>query len=186
MKALIIDNHSKYIEDIKPYLKDYEVFVKTYLEINPEDKDNFDLFILSGGYGRSQVNQDAKVNIPEMNLVRETLSPVIGICYGSQLIAESFGSRIEELPEKVIVNKEIEFVRDFLGKKKDDKIVVHEEHHFAIKELGEVLEAIAVSADGFEIIKHKQRPIFGFQFHPEREPELTLGDELFRKLLKNL
>ncbi|MFS8131102.1 MAG: glutamine amidotransferase-related protein [Candidatus Dojkabacteria bacterium] len=186
MKALIIDNHSKYIEAIRSYLKDYEISVKSYLEINSEDKNNFDLFILSGGYGRSRVNSDPKVNFQEIDLVRKTMSPVIGICYGCQLIAESYESRIEELPEKVIANKEIVFIKDFLDKKKGDKIVVHEEHHFAIKELGEDLEAYAMSDNGFEIIKHKQKQLFGFQFHPERFPELTLGDELFSKLLKNL
>lgn len=40
-----------------------------------------------------------------------------------------------------------------------------------------------MSKDGVEIIKHKQKIIYGFQFHPEMFPDQTQGDELFANLI---
>jgi carbamoylphosphate synthase small subunit len=43
---------------------------------------------------------------------------------------------------------------------------------------------LANSIEGIEIIKHKDKPIYGFQFHPEMFPNLSDGDELFANIVK--
>jgi len=39
------------------------------------------------------------------------------------------------------------------------------------------------SRDGFEVIKHSTKPVYGFQFHPEMFEDKTCGDEIFKNTL---
>ncbi|MEO6729480.1 MAG: gamma-glutamyl-gamma-aminobutyrate hydrolase family protein [Candidatus Dojkabacteria bacterium] len=186
MTVLIIDNHTDYIEALKSLLKDFDVSVKYFQDLVLEDKDNYDLIILSGGYHHASVSQDPIENKLETEIITSTSKPIIGICYGSQLIAEAFGSKIEKLDSKVAEINEIKFSEDFLDYKKDDIIKVHESHRYAITTLGSELTKLAESVDGVEVFEHKTKPIFGIQFHPELEQEETNGDELFKKLLQKI
>lgn len=66
------------------------------------------------------------------------------------------------------------------------EIPVFESHRFAIEKISNVIEALATSDHGIEMIKHKDKPIYGLQFHPESFIDKTQGDEIFLKILENL
>jgi len=60
---------------------------------------------------------------------------------------------------------------------------VYEAHRWIVKTLPECLIGLARSKDGFEIVKHKDKKIYGLQFHPEMFVESTCGAEIFGNLL---
>ncbi|USN56518.1 MAG: hypothetical protein H6766_05815 [Candidatus Peribacteria bacterium] len=55
---------------------------------------------------------------------------------------------------------------------------VYEAHRYTIKELSKDLISLAQSSHGHEIIRHKEKPQRGFQFHPEANMDTTDGKEL--------
>ena len=62
---------------------------------------------------------------------------------------------------------------------------VFESHRWVVDKLPETFDVLALSNDGPEIIKHKNLPLYGFQFHPENFVEESEGDELFLKILNS-
>ena len=120
----------------------------------------------------------------EINLIKNTYIPIIGICEGCQLIAYSFGSTLEFVENKIKGIKQIEIIDK--GHKLFNNLgslSVYEAHHWAIKKLGKDLIAWAKSKYGYEIIKHIGKNIYGLQFHPEMLVDKTQGDELFKNII---
>ena len=98
--------------------------------------------------------------------------PILGICYGLQLICKNFGGNIFHSTER-------EFGKTFLKIKKKSLLFgstfknnksyqVWMSHTDAVKKLPEDFESIA-SSDNCEsaVIENKKKKIYGVQFHPE-------------------
>ena len=60
---------------------------------------------------------------------------------------------------------------------------VYEAHRWIIPQLGRDLIGIAQSANGYEIIKHKSRQIYGLQFHPEKYTKKSSGKYIFNQIV---
>jgi anthranilate/para-aminobenzoate synthase component II len=75
--------------------------------------------------------------------------------------------------------KEIE-IRNDLDKK---DYMVFEAHKYAITTLWKEITWIAKSKYGYEIIKHKTKPIRWFQFHPEADMKHTEGKKILQEVL---
>ena len=65
----------------------------------------------------------------------------------------------------------------FCGRKSFE---AYDAHRWIIDEIGSGLEVLATSLHGPEVIKHGDRSIYGFQFHPEKMLDETYGDELYK------
>jgi GMP synthase (glutamine-hydrolysing) len=178
MKVLLIDNGTKHLRSLKKLLINNEVVTVSLFTKYPNPND-FDLVVLSGGSKFSVLKYPGKF-AQEIKLVKNSKTPIIGICEGCEIIAFAYGSILEKLKKKTLGIKEITLIENiaFLTSLKNFK--VYEAHHFAITKLGKNLLGLAKSKDGYEIIKHKTKNIFGFQFHPEMLVEKTLGDEIFK------
>ena len=98
--------------------------------------------------------------------------PILGICYGLQLICKNFGGNIFHSTER-------EFGKTFLKIKKKSLLFgstfknnksyqVWMSHTDAVKKLPKDFESIA-SSDNCEaaVIENKKKKIYGVQFHPE-------------------
>lgn len=183
MKVLIIDNGTKHLGRLKDLLTGNKLEVLPLFQKYPPSE-NYDLIILSGG------SQLAIVTAPEVfkeeiNLIKNSQKPIIGICEGCEIIAHTFGSKLEFNEAKAKGIKRIEIVdKNFI--KLNSPIEVYEAHQWAIKELGKELLGIAKSGYGWEIIKHKDKPIYGFQFHPEMLVNETLGNEIFNQTVDQI
>lgn len=102
--------------------------------------------------------------------------PIFGICRGMQLINVAMGGDlIIDIPlqmgqNHMGVEHEVEFKEGTkLYNLAGEKITANSFHHQAVGKLGSKLTACGQSADGIiEAIEHKELPIFGVQFHPER------------------
>ena len=181
MKILIIDNGTKHLTKLKELIHEHEFIVRSLFE-KYNDADDFDLIILSGG-SRLSILDAPEVFTDEISLIRKFQKPIIGICEGCELIAYTYGSELTLIDHKTKGIKRIEMLEpNILNLPKI--LEVYEAHHFAVTKLGTNLEALAKSSTGYEIIKHSKKPIFGLQFHPEMFVDKSLGDDVFRKILK--
>lgn len=102
-----------------------------------------------------------------------TRKPLLGICYGMQLINIYFGGSLIQDIQSPLNHKEgthrVSMLLDFPIKK--GEYLVNSSHHQAIKKLGEGLEVFCKAEDGFiEGVYLKEHPFFvGVQWHPERD-----------------
>lgn len=185
MKALLVDNGSSHVPLLEQMLREEGFDVRTvhFNEIEFPRDIAADFIVLSGGGALSIVSHPLEF-AKEKELVSSAKSPVLGICLGFELIADLFGARLlhREESRKGIVDADVlENDPIFAGKK---NFSVSVSHKFHLEKVPAELIALARSADGIQVIRHKDRPIYGFQFHPEHlEPE-NAGKELFSSLAR--
>lgn len=177
MRILLIDNGTTLLNKLRELIPGEEI-THNYDDFD-KDLTNFDLVILSGGSKYQLVGNEDKFQ-KEIDFIKEAKIPIVGICFGYELIATAFGAILKELSENKKGIYEVEILDEKLGK---GEIKVCESHRWTIDKLPEIFGVLAKSEDGPEIIKHKEKPIYGLQFHPENFVEETGGDELFLKLL---
>lgn len=183
MKLLIIDNGSLYLEKLKSLVSGHTQTIKKYSEIIFSDKEDYDLIILSGGHTLSVIGHESDFS-KELNLIRTTSTPLLGICLGFELIASSYGAWLEKLDSKENKTLELHPIDNDPIFTNLSVIKVFESHRWVITKESDKLIGLAMSKDGIEIIKHKQKLIYGFQFHPEMFEDITQGDELFANFMK--
>ncbi|RLF11907.1 MAG: hypothetical protein DRJ98_02265 [Thermoprotei archaeon] len=130
----------------------------------------YDAFILTGTAPCKGLNgpklKDEKI------LVRHTSAPVLGICFGLHLIAQSFGMPLVKMTGRRVGFKELRIhVKEALFEGLENPLV-WENHRARVSE--EVYEdsrftVLASSLDNpVEALKVNGRKIYGVQFHPER------------------
>ena len=115
--------------------------------------------------------------------------PILGICYGLQLIAKIFGGKIK--PSK----KRREFGRAFLFKRKSSILIknfletkksVWMSHEDAVVKLPKNFKVIASTKNSkLTIIEHTKNKIYGVQFHPEIT-HTENGKQIFRNFLYSI
>ncbi len=180
MKVLIVDNGTKHLPSLKRLLSSNEVIILPFSSVYSED-DQFDLIILSGG-SKFAIKQNPEKFTNEIDLVKNLTTPIIGICEGCEIIAYAYDSKLVSFRPKAKGIMDIQIIdKSFFNL--SSPIKVYEAHHWAIGSLGPKLIGIAKSEHGWEIIKHKERSIYGLQFHPEMFVDKTLGDEVFKKII---
>lgn len=166
MKTYVIDNGSKYINELLQSLIEQEPILVNYDNIGQNEISENDLVILSGGHGYLILWHDNEYR-NEISIIENHSGPIIGICLGFELISHVFGSHLHQLKERrkgiVIIKPTIEnsIVED------EQSYSVYENHNWSVEKLNMPLVALARSLDGVEVLKHATRPIYGMQFHPE-------------------
>ena len=137
---------------------------------------DIDCVIISGSAARIVNPSDRHMFEGVVNLIKTCNLPILGICYGHQLLCWAFGAKVGSLPQPVFDQFEKVRVVDvdeiFAGFAKQDTIPLSESHYdYVLKEsldqAGMVLLADSASCE-VEAVKHKSNPFYGVQFHPER------------------
>ncbi|MDP3957526.1 MAG: gamma-glutamyl-gamma-aminobutyrate hydrolase family protein [bacterium] len=181
-KALIIDNHTKHLEQLRSLIP-FESVVLNWNNINDTDVTAYSIVILSGGSDMPPVAEYPEKYIEERALIRSSSVPIIGICLGCELIAYEFGAHLKNLGKKRQGFVQVSFNPSFQSSFKQKEVIAYEAHSRIIENLPETFSVIAISEHGPEIIHHRERPLWGIQFHPEHLTERTLGDEIFLTIL---
>ena len=132
-----------------------------------------DMVILTGSNYMLSKSDTRLVFQNEMNLVRKSDIPLLGICFGHQLVGAAYGSEVADLGSTVKQFKEVKLLeRDLLFDGLPDSIRVSESHRQALSEVPDGFRHLAESPTSrVEAIGHESRPIYGVQFHPERSDE---------------
>ncbi len=182
MKILLIDNGTSLLNKLKTLIPGDEV-VERFDAFHHADAAAYDLVILSGGSLFSLIGNEDKF-AEEYACIRSGSKPIIGICFGFELVLTAFGGSLKKLQVKENGVKEIEIKDPRVYTK--PFISVYENHEWGGDFIPETVDVLAVSAQGPEIIKHKEFPIYGMQFHPEHCVDTLEGDEVFFNIVKQI
>ncbi len=184
-KILIIDFGSQLTKLIARRVRELGVYSEIITPNEFTKLKKFDAIkglIFSGG--PSTVTASKFQSVPKE--IFEKKIPILGICYGLQLIAKLFGGKIK--PSK----KRREFGRAFLFKKNNSlltksyflkKKAVWMSHEDAVVKMPKNFKVIAYTKDSkLTIIENKKKKIYGVQFHPE-VTHTESGNKIFKNFL---
>jgi len=183
-RILIIDYGSQYTQLIARRVREARV----YSEIHPPTRSldwvrdwNPTGIILSGG--PNSVYDEGAPGAAEGLL---EVAPVLGVCYGMNLLAHMSGGRIQPASHREYGRAEIEVVRGdglFAGFGGGERTPVWMSHGDQVVELPDEFVVAARSANSpIAAFRHRERPLFGVQFHPE-VAHTPRGGELLENFL---
>ena len=105
--------------------------------------------------------------------------PVLGICFGHQLIAKHFGAKIGKVstfPTALEGSRQIVCTSDYKDFLQEEKFELFISHKNEIKNIPDVLMPLASSDNSeFEVVAHRTLPFIGVQAHPEASSRFTKG-----------
>jgi GMP synthase-like glutamine amidotransferase len=190
MKVLIIDNRSAHLERLKSLVVEKLGSSRFKFcdarEIKDEAIEWADLVIISGGWGRSIIKNPGTFKRLVDSLANHS-KPTIGICLGAEAIAAAYGAELVELPVRRVGNIRISItdkkLASALGK---SDAMVYEFHKWYISQAAGPIRVMAASKDGIEVLRHKDLPIWGVQFHPEVKRLNNTGHIIFEYVLNEL
>jgi GMP synthase (glutamine-hydrolysing) len=170
---LILDNGSQYTHLIKRNMRDLgregEILNNKTAKIAEVEAKKPEAIILSGGPS-SVYAGDNGVSAQVVKKVAAGWDiPLLGVCYGHQLIAHELGGEVAKGSSaeyglgRISVDKE-----DLLFKGVPKEFQVWVSHFDEVKKMPAGFEALAHSSTcKVEAMRHKEKRIFGTQFHPE-------------------
>ena len=95
--------------------------------------------------------------------------PVLGICYGMQLICETLGGKVQNVPAREYGRAHLRVTRDnglFAGVPAEMQVWMS--HGDQVREVSADFEPLAATETcPVAAIRHRELPIYGLQFHPE-------------------
>jgi GMP synthase-like glutamine amidotransferase len=147
-----------------------------------------DLVILTGSSALLSKPRTRELFQAEMDLVRSAKFPILGICYGHQIIGTAFGASMRDLGQMLRGYEKVTIVGRkhplFDGLPSD--LVVAESHRQELTKVPDEFQHLARSTtSNVEAIAHRTKPIYGVQFHPERSnDDHPHGRVILQNLLK--
>ncbi len=168
--VLILDYGSQYTQLIARRIRESSVYCEIHPGTLPVAKIKAiapRAIILSGGpqsvYGAESPKSDPALF--DLGL------PVLGICYGEQLMAQQLGGKVEPSSEREYGPAELEVgeaVGIFGGFKPGEKLNVWMSHGDRLTSLPEGFRPIGKSGNApLAAIANPERKLYGIQFHPE-------------------
>jgi len=175
---LVVDNGSVYTQSLLNCIEELNVdfTCRTFDEIANSDF-GYSSIILSGRRKNNSI-----MNVVNSKLIKHAMrekKPLLGICYGAEILALTVGGTIKKMNESRYGIHEIDVIMD--NPLCAGKIKVFESHSFKVATLDSSFKQIAKSINcEFEIFRLDNQNIFGTQFHPEMNQD---GKDLLSKFV---
>jgi len=137
--------------------------------------------ILSGS--PSSVYQDGAPR-PDAKFIESLDSPLLGICYGLQILAFDMGGDVESSPNREFGYARLKVVdhSSLLFKELPNEMDVWMSHGDQVTSVPDGFRITALTDDALNAIEDNQRRIYGVQFHPE-VAHTPLGAQVIRNFL---
>lgn len=169
---MIIDNQSGYIKDFEKKFLAEQAFDYIFFDHNQPvtlpRKAEIKGIILSGGKGNPYTPLNLTTNF--VALMNWDV-PILGFCLGHEILAVAYGCQIRKLAkyqnkkENITITKPEDPIFEDLN---TTKVKLQKKHSFHVSHLSKDFEVLGESKIcPHEIIKHKEKSIYGFQSHPE-------------------
>ncbi|MGC1931276.1 MAG: gamma-glutamyl-gamma-aminobutyrate hydrolase family protein [Candidatus Nitrosopolaris sp.] len=129
---------------------------------------SYDKVILSG---RRMNNRE--INIVNSSIIRQCFEnniPLLGICYGAEILALTLGGTLRKMarPVQDTISITVSKSNSLISAAKKT-LLVYESHRYCVAKLPEGFESLASSLQcEHEVFSHKEKKMFGTQFHPEK------------------
>ncbi|MGC5343916.1 aminodeoxychorismate synthase component I [Streptomyces sp. DT24] len=183
MRTLLIDNYDSFTYNLYQLLGEVNgcppVVVRNGTDWADLRLDEFDAVVVSPGPGRPDRERDFGISA---RAITDSGLPVLGVCLGHQGITHLFGGQVGLAPEPM--HGRVSPVHHsgtglFAGLPSPYDVVRY--HSLAATDVPDDLEITARTEDGVVMgVRHRTRPIWGVQFHPE-----SISSEYGRELLAN-
>ncbi len=182
-KLAILDCGGQYTKVIDRRVRELGVKSDIFpINVRAEDLKEYKSIILSGGPNSVSSNQILKFDehLFELNI------PVLGICYGMQLMSNHFGGTVDSNVKKeygqneIIVNTNVPI---FDGLNEKQQVLMS--HGDTVKIAPEGFEIIAKSGHAIAAIGNVDKKMYGLQFHPEvdlTEEGMKILENFIRKV----
>jgi GMP synthase (glutamine-hydrolysing) len=183
---VILDFGSQYVQLIARRVREQGVYSVICKNDTPADelaKMNLKGIILSGG--------PASVNTPGSPRCDEKIFslgvPVLGICYGMQLGCSVLGAKVIGAEKREYGRTSLTIVDDSdLFATLDKTIQAWASHGDQVGSLSKDFVSIAATSNcKFAAVRHKSKPFFGVQFHPEVS-HTPRGTQILRNFLYDI
>jgi len=170
-KILIVDFGSQFTQLIARKIREFGIYceitshkkIKNYINFHKNIKG----IVLSGGPLNVYENNKVKFNSKILKLG----IPVLGICFGHQIISKELGGRVKNSKYREFGLAEVEEVKksiltkNFFSKGKNNVWMSHADQ---VTKLPKNFHVLAKSKNSkLCIIEHLEKKFFGIQFHPE-------------------
>ncbi|GIR92621.1 MAG: glutamine amidotransferase [Thiotrichaceae bacterium] len=186
---LMIDNYDSFTYNIVQYLGELGANVKVVrndmISIDDITKMNPEKIVISPG---PCTPNEAGISIETINKFSGEI-PILGICLGHQSIGQAFGGKIIQAKE-IMHGKTSKIIHqnDNIFSEINNPFIATRYHSLVIekKSIPDCLEIIAWTKDEEDeideimAVKHKEKKVYGVQFHPE-----SIASEFGHKLLDN-
>ncbi|HJP72778.1 MAG TPA: aminodeoxychorismate synthase component I [Pseudonocardiaceae bacterium] len=171
MRTLLIDNYDSFSYNLAHYLGEINGTEPTVIRNDEpgwrlEQLDEFDNVVISPGPGTPGVPGDFGIC---RDVIATARIPLLGVCLGHQGIAMLAGGSIALAPEprhgrtSPVLHGGTGL---FAGIPSPQEVVRY--HSWTVDRLPDELEALAWTPDGILMaLRHRERPQWGVQFHPE-------------------
>lgn len=185
MKIWVVDNGGQWTHRewrVLRYLGVDTQMVDNKLPLEELQAANLDGLVLSGGAPR--VGVDGELGncgdyIDGLDV------PIVGICAGHQFMARHFGGDAApgDPPEFGAVEMTVTKAGGILDEV-PEKSTVWASHHDEVSVVPDSFEVLSHSETcPVQVMRHKERPLFGIQFHPEVE-HTQYGVQMFRNFVR--
>ncbi|MHC4547943.1 MAG: anthranilate synthase component II [Planctomycetota bacterium] len=166
--VLLIDNYDSFAYNLVQALRllgaDVEVFRNDAITVDEALSRGADRFVISPG---PRTPDEAGISV---ELCRRASAPLLGVCLGHQSLVQAFGGRIDRAA-RILHGKTSPIEHDGRGlfRGLPPTFPAARYHSLVAAEIPACFEISAHTADHGEpmAVRHRERPLFGVQFHPE-------------------
>ncbi len=185
-RILVLDFGAQYAQLIARRVREHQVYCEIVRHDIPAEnvlKHGASGLILSGGPG-SVYDQEAPRCDPA---IFELGLPILGICYGMQLVCDRLGGKVESSDRREFGRKKcvIETIDPFFEDVPTESDVWMS-HGDQVQKVSDDFVALArTDTCPVAAVKHRSRPVYGIQFHPE-VTHTPIGRTLLKNFLYNV
>jgi anthranilate/para-aminobenzoate synthase component II len=181
---LLVDNGSQEIDKVASLFPAFQVEICPAESFRRDLALQHEIVVLSDG---SQLG--VARNKVQLDFARDPGRPILGLCYGFQIVSYAYGADLVDLGTRVSQAREIRPIsRSAIFEGIGGSFLANEYHRYAVVTTEGYPELLthATSVDGCEIIEVAGKKVYGVQFHAEtmaaNDPARRVIDNIVRIL----